>query len=492
MKLAATGHRIATFISKIFTPGRSFLALIFTVSFLLRLPSLLPVYSYGDECIYLTLGNAVRQGLTLYKEIHDNKPPLLYLMTALAGNLFWLRALLLIWSLATIYLFYRIALTIFKNGNRAVVISTLIFALLSSIPPMEGNIANSEVFMIIFTLAGILRILRGNFTFRSSFIIGFLLSFGSMLRIPAATDFGMIFLMVVLFWPQTEISIKQRIRSGVALLSGFTLPFLITFVYFYYAGAIKEYVIEAFLQNFGYLSTWKGSNNGLYIRSALLLFFTAATWLARNKINRNTLLLLLWLAFSLYGAKMSDRPYPHYLVQLLPPFCLLIGALIYRIRRQEKLMAISGIFLVIATYLLSFWYYPITPYYKNFLLFVTGNNTREEYIKKTGGALVYSISNFITQHSQKNERVFVWGDSPCIYALSNRLPAGKYTAAYHIFDFNGYQETIDSLKANKTKLVITLDAEKHPFPELFSLLQSHYTFYKKIDGASVYLLTNFK
>ena len=46
----------------------------------LRVPSLFEPYWYGDEGIYLTIGRAMRGGMELYKEVHDNKPPLLYVV----------------------------------------------------------------------------------------------------------------------------------------------------------------------------------------------------------------------------------------------------------------------------------------------------------------------------------------------------------------------------------------------------------------------------
>ncbi len=55
-----------------------FLLIIILLMILLRIPSLFEPYWYGDEGIYLTLGQAIRKGLLLYRDIHDNKPPLLY------------------------------------------------------------------------------------------------------------------------------------------------------------------------------------------------------------------------------------------------------------------------------------------------------------------------------------------------------------------------------------------------------------------------------
>ena len=76
---------------------------------ILRIPSFFEPYYYGDEMIYVTLGQGVRQGVTLYKDIYDNKPPLLYLTAALAGDLFWFKAILAFWSLVTIFIFYKLS-----------------------------------------------------------------------------------------------------------------------------------------------------------------------------------------------------------------------------------------------------------------------------------------------------------------------------------------------------------------------------------------------
>ena len=86
------------------------LTLILTVNILLRIPSLFdPVY-YGDECIYLTLGQAFNRGLVFYRDIHDNKPPLLYLVAALAQcKQFYFRLITICWNTVNVYLIYFLA-----------------------------------------------------------------------------------------------------------------------------------------------------------------------------------------------------------------------------------------------------------------------------------------------------------------------------------------------------------------------------------------------
>ena len=64
---------------------------ILALVFIIRIPSFFEPYYYGDEMIYMSLGQGVRQGMTLYKDLHDNKPPLLYLTAAASGNIFWFK-----------------------------------------------------------------------------------------------------------------------------------------------------------------------------------------------------------------------------------------------------------------------------------------------------------------------------------------------------------------------------------------------------------------
>src|SRR3989344_7975990 len=82
--------------------------LILLLVIILRIPSLAEPYWYGDEGIYLTLGQALRKGLVFYRDIHDNKPPLLYLLAGLAGNVFYFRLLLLAWFSVTVSVFFRL------------------------------------------------------------------------------------------------------------------------------------------------------------------------------------------------------------------------------------------------------------------------------------------------------------------------------------------------------------------------------------------------
>ena len=229
--------------------------LMFILIFFLRLPSLFEPFTYGDEGIYLTLGQAVRHGLVLYRDIHDNKPPLLYLLAAIANNFSYFRLLLFGWSLLTIYIFFKMVRLVFSQNQTAVIISTLFFAILTSVHTFEGNVANAENFMLLPTISGFLLILRGLKSKRllHFFLAGTLFSLASLFKVPAVFDFLAAIVYVFLISLKNKRSIIHYLISTTA---GFIPPILITFIYFGFQKALPQYLAAAFFQNIPYLSSW--------------------------------------------------------------------------------------------------------------------------------------------------------------------------------------------------------------------------------------------
>ena len=132
---------------------QEWLIVVLVVVVILRIPSLFEPYWYGDEGIYLTLGQAMRSGVELYKQIHDNKPPLLYVMAAAAGgNLFWFKLITLLWNLVTIAVFSKLAKKVFEPGRRKMKLAVWVFAMATTLPVLEGNIANAELFFLLPTV----------------------------------------------------------------------------------------------------------------------------------------------------------------------------------------------------------------------------------------------------------------------------------------------------------------------------------------------------
>lgn len=461
----------------------------------LRIPSLFEPYWYGDEGVYLTLGLTVRRGLVLYRDIHDNKPPLLYWLAALSENLFWFKFLLLTTSLASIALFYKLSRLIFSESKKAVLIACGLFTLLTTLPLVEGNIANAENFLILFTILGMLLLIyKEKITTGMAVLIGFCFSIAILFKVPAGADFGAVFFFLLFFQN------KNPKKIIIPLLMGLFIPIFFVTLYYFLRGAFSQFITAAFLQNIGYLSSWQTGSHaakslpmGLISRGFLVLGTTGILFSLRKKLPEYFILCVLWFAFAMFGATLSGRPYAHYLLETVPALSLILGYLVLKTKISEKiLMAGSVIALIISIAYFRFWFYSPFTYYKNFVSFAVGIENKTQYFNRFNPSVNrnYKVSDYLAGRTKSSDKIFVWGDEPFIYALSRRLPAGRYTVAYHVIDFQGQRETEAALLSQKPKFIVKIAGEKKQFPEMDKIILDNYKLITTIDDADLYLLLN--
>lgn len=483
------GIRFATDVIK-----KYWLVAIFVLAFLLRLPSLFEPFTYGDEGVYLTLGQAIRRGLILYRDIHDNKPPLLYLIAALAGSFSYFRLILFIWSLVTIYFFKKLAELILKQ--KGVIISTLTFAILSSIHTFEGNVANAENFLIGTSILGFYLLFRKKNVPWAFFVSGVFFSLSTLFKVPGVFDFlAALVIVFILERENLKTVFESLISPGFYLfILGFTAPIVLSLAYFYLNGALKEYLIAAFSQNIPYLSSWStnrpqlvGFPLPLILRVSFVLVVILLLFALRKRLAKVFLVSACWFAFSLFAALLSSRPYPHYLLQTIPSLSLAFGLL--TIKTKEKLLPIVSLATIIFTFVIfKFYLYLNCPYYLNFYQYLFQLKDKASYFSSfdTRTNNIYQTASFIKVRTLENEPLFIWSNQPSLYALANRPIVGRYSVAYHIIDFNGFEETIIQLKKQSPHYIIVDQEEKRPFLEFFNLLERKYALEKQTGNFQIY------
>lgn len=442
---------------------------------LLRLPSLFEPYWYGDEGIYLTLGQGIRKGLVLYNQIHDNKPPTLYYLAAISHTVFGFRLLLLAVMIPTLGLFYLLANKFLSLKLSK--ISLLFFLILTSIPLLEGNIANAEVFMLLPTIAGVVIFLKAKKPIHY-FLSSLLLGIAFTIKVPVIFEF----LFLVAYFLIQEIGNKTPLKSILINLIyfgvGFILPIFLWGSYFYFNSAFINFFKAALLQNFGYLSSWSTGNHqtsflqgGLFLRGIVLLISWVVIFLLTSKkiINKKLSFVLFWFFTTIFASLLSGRPYPHYLIQVLPPLCLL-SALVFKSQKLLLRSIVIGSVLFLGFIIISykFYFYRTIPYYKNFYFSPNINYFGSDISD------VYKVARYIQNNSTPDQKIFIWSDDAYIYPLSERLPATKYIAAYHIVDFNAYDLTISQIKAYTPKFVIYSSNNQRSFPQLNNIVRNYY------------------
>ncbi len=483
------------------------LLLIFTI--LSRIPSLFEPYRYGDEGIYLTLGLALRKGLVWYRDIHDNKPPMLYLLAAVSGSQVWFRFILLWWHAANTVLIYSLAKNIFKKEIWAL-LAGYIFVIFNI--TQEGNIPNSEIFMVLPTTWAMLLLWKatsdrakgraerqqGMSNKKRYFFAGLLFGISFLFKVPAGFSF-LAATLYLLFSEDLEIkllatSIKKFVihnEKFITLFLGFIIFPLLSVIYYWFYGACSQYLKAAFFQNLGYLSSWSGGHSEFIYRSFALLIISGLLFMVRKKISSGFLLVTLWFFLDLFGALLSGRPYPHYLIQVSPALSLLIIYFFISKIKLEKILVILSLLTLIFSYKhYKFWRYPVMPYYNNFFQFAAGRKNKNDYFSFFGNQVpvLYQLAEKIQILTRPEDKIFIWGNEPSLYALSCRLPAGRYTADYHIADFNGWEETIKAVRFNQPVLIVRFSSGGS-FPELEEIIKIDYQLKASLKTAKIYFRT---
>lgn len=517
MKLAAAWKKFDLFLDQ-----HCWVLILFLFIILLRLPNFFEPYWYGDEAIYLTLGQAIDKGRVLYSGIIDHKTPLIYYL-ATVGDQFSFRLLLLFWMLWTTAIFYQFAKKLFPEIPAK--IASVIMVLLTTLPWLEGNIPNGELFVMGFTLTGAYllskteffrhylndRLLQAKLQLKEKLLFlaaGVFFSLGILTKVPALLDlFAFAAVFVFYFVSQffqsknSDQQIKrlfwQLLQAALIFAIGVMLPILLSVLYFSLQGALQDYLDYGLLYNLRYSQSWQqdfGSafsnfSFSLLGKSLYLLAFFLLLLFNSRSLSPRYQLISLWFVATLYSVLLSSRPYPHYFLQMVPVLALLIVELISagqkllktiskrQLLAQGKVLA-SGILLLLLTFYIlivfNFRPYETLSYYQRFVQLATGQISLENYENAFNPFVADNreVSRLIKEIGL--QEVFIWGTNPMLYAQANVLPSSRFTVSFHIKDFNDYQTTFAQVEAAAPKLIIVMDDEKGDFPQLEKYLRNNY------------------
>lgn len=503
----------------------------------LRIPNFFEPYWYGDEAIYLTLGNAINQGRVLYEGIIDHKTPLIYYL-ATVPNQFYFRVLMLFWMLFTTSIFYKLGQKFFKE-KKAVMASSLIMVILTTMPWLEGNIPNGELFTMGFTLFGaylfsqsklfknfladkILARKQGIKEQALIFFSGVFFSLGILTKVPALLDLfaylGVFFLYLVSqFFNQknSDQDVKslftELFKRAVIFAAGIILPILLSILYFASKGALQDYLDYGLLYNLRYSQSWQqdfGSafsnfSFSLLGKTIYLLVFVLLLFFNSRSLDKKYQLISLWFVATLYSVLLSSRPYPHYFIQMVPAFSLLIvkmslsgKEILLQIKKKKMLINdvkvfFSASFLLLITFYIlivfNFGTYSAASYYKNFFAFASGQIDRQTYENKFDHFIADNrIASQIIKEMGVKE-IFIWGTNPLLYAQSGALPTSRFTVSFHIKDFNDFQTTFAQIEATAPKLIIVMNNENDDFPQLSNYLKEYYSPNSQLQTMTLYL-----
>lgn len=516
------------------------LVVLLALTLLLRLPSFFEPYWYGDEAIYLTIGNALKQGAVLYRDIIDNKTPLIYYFAQVGSQLNF-RLLLTISMLVSTGLFYTIANKLIKKAW-LVTTATLVFILVTTLPTFEGLIPNGELFGLVFILLGVWLTLRSKYlqptTHLSSMVsqatslwlrfthqtrqlplperrlvvlAGISLGLAVMVKVPFTLDF----LAVVVAGSFGILTARSRWHTTklywLWLLLGFGVPILLSLVWFAVQGALPDYLGFGLFYNLNYAQAWIPTSTlplASFFAShlgKLFLLVAGSGGIAmlhkRVKLTLEFLFLTTWTLFALVGSTLSNRPYPHYVLHFVAPLVLLLtytaqlsmSSQALKQQVNKVMLVVTIALLALASYLIvSFgWWagrYPTITYFANWTRLITGQLSYAEYATRFDPLVADNLTVAPLIRDLGAQQLFIWGDNPMLYAQSGTAPVGKYTVLFHIVELDASNEVVAALMEQPPPVIVLMHTAIEPTQELTRFLHNNYQPTLQLSTQSVWRL----
>lgn len=480
-----------------------------------------------DEGLYAAVGQALGRGDLLYQDIWDNKPPGIYFFFDWLGKLSQDYAVI---RLAASLILVATAGVVFYLSKRILTPAKAywalaIFSFLAIVPIFETNVTNSELLLILPTsLAIFLTILveAGSLRRRYLILVGLLIAVAFLFKTVAIFD-GLA-IVTYLYLRRGKLILPDL---GLVLAGAGTVALLLL-GYLSQHNLWGDFIRATLLNNFGYIGqgslaevSFIAIDNPLITVGGKILALAAGVLLIKREYPRMppVALIYLWLAFTLFGAFLSGRPFLHYLISALPAAVIVIpdfmaeAILAWKSRGVEARSFVKGVLLaggLSAALVLGFAgkieiissspeaSRVVRGYYANAFGYLSGRISQSEYFDFYGETvnLNLKLRDWLVINSSVSDRVYIWGNAPWVYYLSSRRPATKYLAAYqHTFVKEARGEVTAELTADPPRFIIVtnepddISAVKVPTPEfaeLDDLLAAEYHLAAKVLRADIY------
>lgn len=496
---------------------------------ILRLPSLFFSWWYEDENIYFAIGHALVKGQLLYVDVWDNKPPLLYLIYAGIYKLFKSQILAykifnLILALWEVCIFNYILKDVFIFYKKQTFWATFSISVLLGIA-FEGTSLNAENIFVPLILSGFYLVYTelkkfentGKINSYKLVLSGIFWSLAGLTKTQAvleivALTFIIIFILIhnKLSTVNNQLKLLPQVLKSRELWNFILLPLLPVLIG--YVGLIMFYSAQGYLSELSYSLVGFGKDyvqtknipiilgfklnkltTGLQIRTVFLgISLLTCTYLFWKKhIQRNFFIIWFWLSATVFIVLIPERSYGHYLLQLLPPGIIFVtffvsDHLVNRKQITEKLLLVVSVGLGAQIILVNFpttfnslWngYDLVFKYFGNFVQVCFGKKSLMAWRRNYNPSHYENqelLPSKIQELTTPKDKIFLFGELPEIYAISDRVNGAKWIAGYHIFEFKVDQEKMyQEILFNKTKLIV-IDSNMDSNKKFTNLVSSNY------------------
>ena len=427
-----------------------------------------------DEGEYAYMAQQLLQGVLPYTEAHSMKFPGIYFVYAGVLAIFGqtpaaIHLSLLFVNLATAFLLFLLGRNLLSGS--AGIAAGLSFCVLTLSPTLQGFWANSEHFVLLPAVGGILLLRMAKDQPARFFFSGLLL--GCALLIKQHAVFFCLFAMIYLgsrFVTQSQPLKKSFLNSGLFVVGGMA-PILLSAFLYAVTGNFSVFWFSTFQYAAEYvsmISPGQGFENFKFnfeqilvpnfpILLLSLLGLALASW--RMGARRETIFLIGFFVCSFLAVTPGFYFRKHYFLLWMPALSLLAGAgfaiLASRFSSAGLKTAIPAAILTLA---LGFSVLIQKDFF--FTLPVT-EATRLRYDLNPFPESL-EIAKYIRDHSQKEDKVAVLGSEPQIYFYSQRKSATRHLYMYplvekHVYARRMQAEMIGEIERARPKFIVVVN-----------------------------------
>ncbi len=490
--------------------SRGLLVLICLLPVLLYLPFLGTPFE-RDEGVYATIAEGIFNEKVPYRDLFDNKPPLVYIWYFLSFVLFGENVIaprivacaFLALTTLSLFGFARLAF-----GREVARLAATVFAVSTGLPFVSLH-ANTEAFLLLPLVVALLAFAVG---MRRDRLLWFFVAgaaSGLAIMTKQVAVWNLLALLIAALWLHrgAKAHVFQRAAPAVCLLAGSVVSTGLVALPFAIVGAAQDFFYANFLYNVAYLWILSGAQRafiltagGLYglffiVAAAPLVIGSALGLLALLRVRAplDARVFILWSIALGLGVATGGRFYPHYFMAALPAMAVLTGVAIHhrfmgrRLERPARLTILACVFALTVSFgTVGLLYFRHDATERQFSQRVYQQN---EWAKSSE-----ELASYLAQHTGADDEIFNYGRESQLYFYAHRTPASRYFYDYaYTYDEHALQQTLDVLRQDPPEYIV--DSMLPPLfrasdrsPEFEEFLRERYTYVGTFHFAELYQL----
>ena len=483
IKISIQNKKLSDFIPYILILGLSILLMFMSSS---RLKN---IGLFWDAAVYLNVGRNILNGKILYKEIVDNKGPILYFINAfgleLGGQLGVCIVEFLFIFISLLFMYKCIKLI----NNKKIEQIVILFTSITFLGKFFTYGLSCEEYALTFSIICLYECLKhyknGYFTNKQCILIGILCALSFFIRPNLITlfmgfGFGIGIKLII------EKKYKDLFKYIIFSLIGFGIISIFIFLYLFKNNCTNEFLENVFLLNMtlnkcGFLNSLIMIIKLMPITFIVIIMnLLSSLYELITKKDIKHLGIIFCIIITILFNCISATIYPHYLISFIPIILLAYSNLFSFIKNKWAIILISIITFGIGLY-------NIYQYRLYFNVFQPNLN----------------IIEYIKDNTHENDKIAVIGFYDEIYYLTNRDSVSNYTYILSNNAFSNDNQTmivsnyLHDIITNKPKIIVedyvTIENGVKPYIDITDydeLKEKNYLLVSQFNSIRVYQLKN--